>query len=238
MDDREYLLTYGKVGDFGRFQSAESLHCRRGDRLVVRTHRGQEMGVVVRSATQEHGRLLADHFVGEILRRATEGDRELAERMQKRSQRLFEDARRLAGELHLPVEILDAEILLDARQAVIHHLRWAESDLRLLMDPLCKDYRLLVSLHNLALPATAKVTEEHEGCGTAGCGKGGGCGSCQSGHCATCVSSRKATAAKAARPEMAHPLNSDCGSAGEPHLLVASAAAAIGTEELSRISLL
>src|SRR5713226_5327066 len=106
MADREYLLSYGNAGDFGRFQSAEPLACRRGDRVVVRSHRGQEIGVVMRPANPGHGRLLADKFVGQILRPATEGDLQLAERMRKRSQLLFEDGRRLVGELNLPMEIL------------------------------------------------------------------------------------------------------------------------------------
>src|SRR5260370_32759009 len=99
MDDPEYLLSYGNAGDFGRFRCAGALTCRRGDRVVVRSPRGQELGVVMRPASPGVGRLLADQFIGQILRLATDGDCELAERMQQRSQRLFEDSRRLAREL-------------------------------------------------------------------------------------------------------------------------------------------
>jgi len=191
MGDQEFLLSYGNAGDFGRFRCAEPLACRRGERVVVRSPRGQELGVVMRPASPGHGRLLANAFVGQILRRATEGDLQLAERMQQRSQRLFEDGHRLVGELDLPMEILDVEILLDNRQAVVHHLRWADCDPRPLMDALSQRYRLLITLHDLALPSMEEAEEqqEHASCGRDGCG-GGACGSCSAGNCASCVSQR------------------------------------------------
>jgi PSP1 C-terminal conserved region len=205
MGDREYLLSYGNVGDFGRFRSALPHAHRRDDRVVVRSPRGQELGVVMRPASPEHCRLLTDQFVGQILRVATEGDMQLAERMRQRSQQLFDDGRQLVRDLELPMEILDAEILLDGRQAVLHHLRWADCDPRPLMDPLAQRYRLLITLHDLALPGTteAEEHEEHAGCGNGGCGSGG-CGSCRQGNCASCLNARGTQEDVSTRPFQAN----------------------------------
>src|SRR4029077_4246256 len=121
-----------------------------------------------------------------ILRPASPGDLDLAARMHKRSQLAFADASRLAREQGLPLEILDVEVLLDGRQAVVHYLRWADCDPRPLMEPLSEQYRMLVTLHDLALPAPEP--EEHAPCGSGGCGSGGGgCGSCSSGNCSSCA---------------------------------------------------
>src|SRR5229473_886214 len=194
MNHREYLLSYGNAGDFARFQYPEPLSCPRGARLVVRSHRGQEIGIVMRPATEAHSHLLADRFVGQILRPATEGDLELAERMRQRSQELYSEARRFVAELLLPMEVLDVEIMLDGRQAILHYLRWTECDPRPLMDPLSEQYRLLVTLHDLALPAAEPDHEEHIACDSGACGSGGcgsgGCGSCSSGKCSTCTSQK------------------------------------------------
>ena len=48
MSQRDYLLSFGNAGDFGRFRSEMPLPCRRGDKLVVRSARGQELAVVIR----------------------------------------------------------------------------------------------------------------------------------------------------------------------------------------------
>ena len=74
MSDRGYLLSYGRVGDFGRFESAEPFRCRRGDRVVVRTARGQEIGVVMRAVSEGHALLLADRPIGQMMCLATPGD--------------------------------------------------------------------------------------------------------------------------------------------------------------------
>jgi len=184
----DYLLSYGSAGDFGRFRSNEPLGCRRGDRVVVRSHRGQELGVIMRPATEDHVRLLEGKFVGQILRLATAGDLELAGRMQQRSQALFQNARQLLAELGLPMDILDAEVLLDGRQGILHYLRWAECDPQPLMEPLAKRFRLLVTLHDLAAGLPKEVADkEGIGCGLPACGAAsGGCSSCSSGGCGTC----------------------------------------------------
>ncbi|HLJ95779.1 MAG TPA: PSP1 domain-containing protein [Gemmataceae bacterium] len=185
--DAEYLLSYGNAGDFGRFRWSSPSPCARGDWAVVRTPRGQELGAILRPASAEHSRLLADQFVGQILRLATEGDLELVERMRGRSQELFEESRRLVCEFGLPMEILDAEVLLDGRQGVVHYLRWADCDPRPFMDVLSQRHRLLITLHDLALPSRGDEGEppEETSCGEGDCGAGG-CGSCSTGNCASC----------------------------------------------------
>lgn len=194
MTNCAYLLSYGRAGDFGPFQAEEPVLCRRGDRLVVRSPRGQEIGVVMRDASDMHLGSLAHKSVGQILRQVTPGDEELARRMTQRSQRLFDEGRQLAADLNLSMEIVDAEILLDGRQAVLHYVGWGDGDRRSLLDTLSERYRLVVTLHDLVLPTEEEPAEEIAGgCGSEGCGQGaGGCGSCSSGGCGTCSSQHKA----------------------------------------------
>jgi hypothetical protein len=190
--DREYLLSYGNVGDFGRFRPVRLLTCRRADRAVIQSHRGLELGVVLCEATPGHARFLPNTSVGQLLRLATAQDEQTAEQMRERGQQLFQDSRRLVAELNLPWEILDAEVLLDGRQAILHYLRWAESDERPFVSTLAREHDLPIALHNLSLLAAMKEEEEH-GCGRPGCGQttGGGCSTCGSGGgCSTCGASQ------------------------------------------------
>ncbi len=181
MEYREYLVQHGLAGAFGRFRPCYPVRCRRGDRVVVRTSDGLELGSVLCEATQGHAHFLPNTTVGEFVRHATPRDEEAAGRLEALGRELFADARRAADDLELPLEILDAEVLLDGRQARLHYLG-AVCDPRPLMDALAERHRLLVTLHNLAEPAE----EEHGGCGAGGCGSGG-CGSCgTSGGCGSC----------------------------------------------------
>jgi len=179
-DQVEYLVSHGCAGEFARFRAMELF--RRGDRVVVRSQRGLELGEVLCKCTARHTESLRDGFVGELLRRASSEDETIAAGLNERGQRLFEDGRRLAGELGLPLEIFDVEITLDGHQVVLYHVRWQECDERPLVSALSRKYETLVALRDLGLPAGAS------GCGRPDCGsKEGGCSTCSTGGgCSSC----------------------------------------------------
>jgi hypothetical protein len=178
----EYLVSYGMSGEFARFQPIAPAEFRRGDRVVVRTHQGLELGVVMCPATPEHSPFLSRTALGELLRNVTEVDEKQADEVRRFGQRIFEDARRLTFDLELPLAIVDVEVLLDGQQAIVHHLRQVDCDYRPLVSTLSKRHNLCILMNNLALPK-----EEIIGCGEPNCGQlTGGCQSCGSGGCSTC----------------------------------------------------
>jgi hypothetical protein len=187
----EYLVSHGNTGGFGRFAAVPPLTCHRGERVVVESARGLEMGEVLCSATPGHVRLLVGTAAGRLLRRATPDDECDAKRFRARSHQLCMESRALAADLGLPLEVLDAELLLDGRRLILQHLAWAECDATLLVNGLAHAHDLVVRLESLAMPAAAPALEEEQGgCGQPGCGRasGGGCTSCGSGGCSSCGS--------------------------------------------------
>jgi hypothetical protein len=186
MDHLEYLLSYGRLGDFGRFRARKPLVCSRADRAVVRSHRGLEVGEVLRAATARHAKFLPNTSVGQLLRLVNATDEEALAKSRKLSQAVFARAARLGQELALPLEVVDAEVLLDGEHGVIHLLRSQECDVRPFVSTLSRDFELHVTLADLTRPLVAQPEQEEGGCGREGCGHGG-CSSCGSGGgCSTC----------------------------------------------------
>ena len=188
---REYLVSYGTSGEFARFRTVALAEFQRGDRVVVRTSQGLELGVVMCPAQPEHAPFLSRTSLGELLRPLTECDEKQAEQVDRLGQRVFADAQGLARQLELPLEILDIEILLEGQQAIVHHLRQVDCDYRDLVSALSRKYDLHIRMNNLALPK-----EETIGCGLPNCGQlTGGCQSCGNGSdgggCSTCGKSAK-----------------------------------------------
>jgi len=186
----EYLLSYGIAGDFGRFRPVRPMECRRGDRAVVRTHRGEEIGVVLCEATPGHAHFLPNTTLGQIVRLATDEDEVTAVHQRRRSEEIFAFGRRLASDLALPFEVLDVEVLLDGKHAVVHHLRWDDCDERPFVSALSTKYELFITLTGAApIPEKEDHADGH-GCGRPDCGMGkGGCSTCSSdGGCSTCGS--------------------------------------------------
>jgi cell fate regulator YaaT (PSP1 superfamily) len=178
MDLVEYLVSYGLRGDFGRFRPERPLVCARGARVVVQSPRGLEIGRVLREAAPGHARFLPNTALGRLLRVCGADDERQAQALQERGTRLLARAGALAGEWGLPLEVLDAEVLLDGAHAVLHQVRAGSCDVRPLVSTLSREFELMVSLADLAGPP-----EEEHGCGH--CGPGG-CGSCSTGGCGSC----------------------------------------------------
>jgi cell fate regulator YaaT (PSP1 superfamily) len=174
---REYLVRHGSAGDVGRFQATADF-CP-GDRVVVRGRRGLEIGSVLCAARPLHQRLIEG--AGELVRLATADDEQIARGIAARSQQLFEEGRRLAADLALPLELLDVDITLDGHQVTLFYLSWQACDPRPLVSALSKKYEVLVAGRDLALPAGATA------CGRPDCGQpsGQGCTNCTSGGCST-----------------------------------------------------
>jgi hypothetical protein len=123
------------------------------------------------------------------VRRASEADEAEARRLRALAHVVFAEARRLTAEGGLPFEILDVELLLDGRRAIVQHLRWADCDYDPFAEALGRAQGVEVFMEDLALPPSP-AAEEHGGCGQPGCGRangGGGCSSCGTGGgCSSC----------------------------------------------------
>jgi hypothetical protein len=183
----EYLVSFGRSGDFGRFRAPVSLSCRRGDRVVIRTEQGVELGIVLCPAEGGHARFLSRTAEGELLRHAGPEDELQATRLQTLGDAIFEHACALVVQLHLPLEVVDVDVLFDGKHALLYHLRREECDYRPLVSSVARAFDLHVVMQNLFVP-----TEAVHGCGEPDCG-GGNCSSCGSGGgCSTCGKGAKA----------------------------------------------
>lgn len=191
---QEYLASYGAAGDFGRFRPVKPLRLRRGDRCVLRTARGVETGEILCPATARHAHFLPNTSVGALLRPLDETDETILVTRAATAEELLRAGRALIGELNLPLELLDAEVLLDGDHAVLHHVRRGTPDVRPLVSQLSRRFEMHIGLVDL----TRQEHEEHEDHGCGSCGSEGGCGSCGSGGgCGSCGSTKTA-------PDQAH----------------------------------
>jgi PSP1 C-terminal conserved region len=195
MGECDYLVGYGMAGEFGRFRAAAPLPCLRGDRVVIRTHRGLEIGHILREASPGHARFLPNTTVGQLVRPYGASDARAESALRERGTAICKRAGELAEQMGLPLEVLDVEILLDGEHVVLHHLCGSTCDARPFVSTLSREYSLHVWLDDLANAAPAAPEEESAECGSGcgSCGTDGGCGNCGSG-CGSCSSEHAAPA--------------------------------------------
>jgi hypothetical protein len=182
----EYLVAFGRAGHLGRFRAAEPSY-RRGDAVVVRGRRGVELGEVLGPLT---GPTLPDEYVGDVLRASLDDDRAAATASARRALAICTEAETVAAELDLPLTVLDVEVMLDGRGAVLHGLAYAPCDAGPLLERLGESHAMVVRYYDLGAeppsPADApdaeeKLTCDKPDCGEGKCGDGDGCSSCSAG---------------------------------------------------------
>ncbi|HEY2910954.1 MAG TPA: hypothetical protein VGI99_11950 [Gemmataceae bacterium] len=183
----EYLVHHGCAGHLGRFRATDLNRFGRGISVVVKSRRGLELGEVL-CPSGTGGAVVPDPVVGDLIRAATDDDFVAANRQRELGQRVFADGSHFADVHGLPLTLVDVEVLLDGRQALVHAIRFGPCDEGPLLADIGERNGLIVRLHDLAGELPPEVEADEHGCGS--CGEGGGCGEggCSSGGCGSCSS--------------------------------------------------
>lgn len=186
--DDQYLASFGKSGGLGCFTAPDEAEFARGDRVVLQTPRGLEVGAILSRATVRQARLVGAQTSGTIIRRIESDDANLLAELRDRAENLFAASRQLAAELRVAVQVLDVEVLLDGSLGIVQVVAAPGIDLDPFAEALQQRTQLAIRLENLAVAGTEEEESHEGGCGKPDCGKteGGGCSSCGTGGCGSC----------------------------------------------------
>lgn len=195
-----YLIRYGLMGHVGKFAHDPALDfvLDRGQAVVIRTDRGEEVGEVLvpvgvaASAAKDddagrvnrHAAASSERSAGPgLLRPASAQDLEDARRSEQLRSERYQVCQRICGEQSWPLEVIDVEPLLDQKTTVVHYLGPRDLDLALLRAQIRRscDFDIIFepvgSDHGTASDAedSAPATKRGGGCGDCDC-SGGKCG--------------------------------------------------------------
>jgi hypothetical protein len=178
-----YLVRYGLWRQVGRF-AADSPELERGQTVVVRSHRGTELGEVLTriSSSPEDASPSDLRETARVLRPANPEDLERARRLDLERPRRFELCQRMILAHNATLELIDVEPLLDGRRTVLHYLGPRRLDAAELLATLGSTWEIDGLLEPVSRdgPEPAWMPRaEDPGC--AHCGSGGGCGVQRSG---------------------------------------------------------
>lgn len=172
--ERSYLVRYGLMSQVGRFRADAADDFHRGQRVVVRSHRGTELGEVLVS---ESGVIETAGGAARVLRTANPDDLARARLAESGRAARFDECRTLLASGPWPVELLDVEPLLDDDRLVLHYFGPHDFDVSGPRALFRKAQRREVLFQAVGRDPSADAEEvaEHV-CGGGSCGEGGGCG--------------------------------------------------------------
>jgi PSP1 C-terminal conserved region len=200
--EKSYLIRYGVMSHVGRFPAHPSCDrsLERGQLVVIQTDRGVELGEVLIATdgmaappgnSPAAAPALADdedlmRFVSpgspHVMRAAGPDDLSRSRSALAARSSHFSLCQRILDEGNWPWELVDVEPLLDGRATVLHYLGPHQID----VAPLRARFRVECAIDVVLEPVGEDVGPEFSeadpqvddagGCGSCGCGDGGGCG--------------------------------------------------------------
>lgn len=184
------VVRFGAMKLVGEFPSSGDIKPGCGSKLVVRTHRGTELGEMLASTCPNSGcsksvsrqemleyiensggRDYPFFTEGKVLRIATPEDLDAQARLEQSKHELRSIAKARAQELRLPCKVVDVEPILGGERLTVYYLSEERVDFRELVRVLQQDFKVRVDLRLVGSRDEARLTADYEKCGQYCCCK-------------------------------------------------------------------
>ncbi len=181
-------VRYGFLGWIGEFRHDPSLKVKWTDYVVVKTERGQEIGMPVAAACeqvcpkcvrpeQQYAYVKVsgeDHLqrgAGEVVRVATPEDLAEQRRIDAQSKEKLDFCERAAGKVGLEMRMIACEHLLGGERIIFYFTAEGRIDFRQLVRDLAREYHTRIEMRQIGARDEARIVADYEICGRQCCCK-------------------------------------------------------------------
>jgi len=159
----QYVVRTGAVRSLSVMQASRPF--RYGDRVVVRTDRGTEFGVVLCEATPAALSHLEEPIYGRVLRNMSADDERTWQTLQDQTDADAEFAKVQIRELELDMKLVDVERMLGDERIVFYFISEKRVDFRLLVRKLTEEFKTRIELRQIGVRDEAKLLADFGDCG-------------------------------------------------------------------------
>lgn len=170
MVDSRYVVRYGATRHIGEFGTKGRDQFPRGCAVIVRTDRGVELGEVLCPATDRTRELLgATESKGNVLREATEQDRQKLDELKTQELEAFRGGQELISHHGLAMQLVDVEYLFGGERLVFYYLSEVRIDFRELVKAMAGRFRIRIEMRQIGVRDEAKLLADYGDCGKPVC---------------------------------------------------------------------
>jgi cell fate regulator YaaT (PSP1 superfamily) len=138
---------------------------RKGDKVVIRSSRGVELGEVV-SQPQEIDDKAVVQNMGEVLYKVTEEDKKKQKEIEEEIiPSEFSLCQKKIKEHNLPMKLASVEHLFGSKKIIFYFLAKGRVDFRELVKDLAKEYKSRIEMKQIGVRDEARLLAEYEHCG-------------------------------------------------------------------------
>ena len=164
-----FVVRYGQMRHVGEYEAAEGRSYLRGDRVVVRSDRGTELGEVLCPATDRTARFLDGPSRGQILRGATPSDLSAEKELAGLAGRGLAACREFAARRRLQMDLVDVEAILGGERMVFYYVSEKRVDFRDLVKDLARALQTRIEMRQIGVRDEAKLLADYGDCGKPVC---------------------------------------------------------------------
>ncbi|KPK39657.1 MAG: hypothetical protein AMJ65_11265 [Phycisphaerae bacterium SG8_4] len=181
------LIRYGRMNTLGLFEHHESTVSKVHSRVVIKTHRGLELGHLVGGLASYRGgqfKLSAEQITecydegevdfsrgpaGKFIRYATLADVSEERHLRKIVKEEMECCQRFIKEMNLPMKIVDAEHVFGGERIIFYFMSDGRVDFRELVKRVAQEYQTRIEMRQIGSRDEAKLLGDVESCGQQCC---------------------------------------------------------------------
>ncbi len=164
-----FVVRYGQMRLVGEYEGAAGRSHRRGERVVVQSDRGTELGEVLCPATERTALFLESPSRGQILREATEDDLAAESRLPGRASQGLAACREFAAGRRLQMDLVDVEAILGGERMVFYYVSEKRVDFRELVKDLARSLQTRIEMRQIGVRDEAKLLADYGDCGKPVC---------------------------------------------------------------------
>jgi len=183
------LVRYGRMNALGFFEHNETKIPKVNTRVVVKTDKGLELGILVGQLTgyrsgqfKLNEEQIKEYFndsdidfscsqAGKFVRFATDDDISEERHLCKIAKEEIECCKRFVKELDLPMKIVDAEHILGGERIIFYFMSDGRVDFRDLVKKVAQEYQTRIEMRQIGSRDEAKLLGDIESCGQECCCK-------------------------------------------------------------------
>lgn len=164
-----YVVRHGATRLLGEYSPSGPARYERGQDVIVRSDRGQEVGFVLCPADPRAVAQLGEPTRGTILRLMSDDDRRRADEIRETQRREFDAACEAVTERRLQMQLIDAEHLFGGERIIFYFLSEKRVDFRELVKDLARAFNTRIELRQIGVRDEAKLKADYGDCGKPVC---------------------------------------------------------------------
>jgi cell fate regulator YaaT (PSP1 superfamily) len=158
------VIRYGQMGLLGRFTYSLD-RWRRGQRAVVKSDRGIEIGTIVCRWLEDSAEEGDLKIRGEVLRLVTHADEVEERHLEHDAEREFAFCRQCIRERNLPMKLVAVEHLFGGDRIIFYFVAEKRIDFRALVRDLAREFQTRIEMRQIGVRDEARLLGDYERCG-------------------------------------------------------------------------